>query len=1058
MKKLHTRIAGSSLAIAMAAFLSGSLQAQISVTSAGAPADPFGALPPATSWSSFSIAGAAGTPEDAATLDTMVQGVAASSITAQVESNTGNPPGTSVNSRWSSVGFYLQTRPTVNAATLFMATLRNDSGGNIVSMTVNYDYQNRVNPVAAEVIPGNRVYYSLTGATGSWVPVGNFGNINDFTVQAISIPLDLTSTPWAGGSTMYLLFADDNNLANNDAANDIDNFAVNNVVGGTTTCVAITNQSGSITVPERGSASFSIMATGTPQTIRWYRDGVLIGGANSATYIIPSVVYPGDNGATFRATVSNSICAATSTVVTLTVQQDLTAPTLLSAIGELDPLTITLHFSEPISMNFDVTGFTVFETGTDPDASSYITESATLSNGTNIIVVLHGSTPRTPGVNYSIRVLDVVDASSANNQISPNPTLAPIRATVQLIGFDVDNEWKYDINNGDRTGTGWELPGFDDSAWPSGPAGLGLDVSANGVPIRTTLPYAANGVVTYYRRHFTLPSTTNGVVLTLRDVVEDGAVYYLNGKEVFRNRMPSGAVTFATLATGAPDPTPITGPFNLSITNLLPGDNVLAVEVHQSSATSTDVELAVELAAQIGTFLSGPPVINTQPQSRAVNEGQSVSFTVGAEGALPLHFQWRKDGGDLEDQTNATYAIASAVPSDAGAYTVVITNSFGSVASTAASLTVAADTRAPTIVSVVGNTNLSQIVVTLSDPTPGTGVELTSAQDPSHYQITSAGGNLTVISAVATNVGTNTIITLTTSPRTAGQNYTLTINGVTDRSVAANAVSPNTAPVAATIVLFTFNNTWRYDQSGSDLGTTWKETAFNDSAWPSGPGILGFETTSNTLYFFTNTIGVLPNGTNTVLSLTKPAPDTNRVITYYFRTTVNVPFDPAGATFLMRGYIDDGAILYINGTERLRYNMTNGPGYTNFANAALTEPTPAPSTTYLVTNLTGLVAGANVIAVEIHQDSLGSSDVDWGMQLEAQVTGAVTPPAKVNASFNPGTGQVTISWSGPAGCALQETTQLRSPSSSTVWSASSAANGVAFTPAGPMKFYRLACP
>jgi hypothetical protein len=193
------------------------------------------------------------------------------------------------------------------------------------------------------------------------------------------------------------------------------------------------------------------------------------------------------------------------------------------------------------------------------------------------------------------------------NTISPSPTTLQIRPDAVLIGFDTDNVWKYDINNGDRTGTGWEAIGFDDSAWPSGPAGLGRDVAGNGVPIRTDIPYMTNGVVSYFRKHFTLPGSTNGVTLALRDVVEDGAVYYLNGKEVLRNRMPAGAVTFATLAGGATDPTPIAGPFDLPTTNLVSGDNVLAVEVHQSSATSTDVELAVELVANIAGFGPGAP-------------------------------------------------------------------------------------------------------------------------------------------------------------------------------------------------------------------------------------------------------------------------------------------------------------------------------------------------------------------------------------------------------------------------------------------------------------------
>src|SRR6185295_10497332 len=174
--------------------------------------------------------------------------------------------------------------------------------------------------------------------------------------------------------------------------------------------------------------------------------------------------------------------------------------------------------------------------------------------------------------------------------------------------------------------------------------GLGLDPTAGtgsgpGLPqpvIRTTLPYSATtGWPTYFRKHFNFPGKTNGAVLMLRDVVEDGAVYYLNGQEVLRNRMPATAITFATLATGAPDPTPITGPFNLAITNLQPGDNVLAVAVHQSAVTSSDLEFGAELTATVQEYLSGAPKVTGQPQSQTNAEGANVTFSASVEGGLP---------------------------------------------------------------------------------------------------------------------------------------------------------------------------------------------------------------------------------------------------------------------------------------------------------------------------------------------------------------------------------------------------------------------------------------
>ena len=71
-----------------------------------------------------------------------------------------------------------------------------------------------------------------------------------------------------------------------------------------------------------------------------------------------------------------------------------------------------------------------------------------------------------------------------------------------------------------------------------------------------------------------------------------------------------------------------------------------------------------------------------------VTNGDPVILSVSATGTAPLVFQWQIDGNDLTDETNATLNIAATVPSDAGDYSVVITNLAGLVTSQAATLTV----------------------------------------------------------------------------------------------------------------------------------------------------------------------------------------------------------------------------------------------------------------------------------------------------------------------------------------------------------------------------------
>jgi len=82
------------------------------------------------------------------------------------------------------------------------------------------------------------------------------------------------------------------------------------------------------------------------------------------------------------------------------------------------------------------------------------------------------------------------------------------------------------------------------------------------------------------------------------------------------------------------------------------------------------------------------PIITTQPQSQSVAQGASTSFTVVAQGSGSLTYQWKKDGTNLPGETNTTLSLSNIRPSDAGAYTVVVTNSVNSVTSVNAVLTV----------------------------------------------------------------------------------------------------------------------------------------------------------------------------------------------------------------------------------------------------------------------------------------------------------------------------------------------------------------------------------
>ncbi len=97
---------------------------------------------------------------------------------------------------------------------------------------------------------------------------------------------------------------------------------------------------------------------------------------------------------------------------------------------------------------------------------------------------------------------------------------------------------------------------------------------------------------------------------------------------------------------------------------------------------------AAEVAQLHASEAAAPPVITTQPTSASANVGSSATFTVTATGTAPLAYQWRKDGVNLSGATGATLGLLNVQTNQAGSYSVVITNAWGSITSSVAALTV----------------------------------------------------------------------------------------------------------------------------------------------------------------------------------------------------------------------------------------------------------------------------------------------------------------------------------------------------------------------------------
>jgi hypothetical protein len=119
------------------------------------------------------------------------------------------------------------------------------------------------------------------------------------------------------------------------------------------------------------------------------------------------------------------------------------------------------------------------------------------------------------------------------------------------------------------------------------------------------------GSITYYfRGRFNFAGNPDGARLSLATIVDDGAVFYLNGQEIYRLGMPEGAFTSSTFSARTVTDAALEGPFEVAATGLLVGENVLAVEVHQINTTSSDIVFgaAVDVATlAAASFTPGAP-------------------------------------------------------------------------------------------------------------------------------------------------------------------------------------------------------------------------------------------------------------------------------------------------------------------------------------------------------------------------------------------------------------------------------------------------------------------
>jgi hypothetical protein len=176
------------------------------------------------------------------------------------------------------------------------------------------------------------------------------------------------------------------------------------------------------------------------------------------------------------------------------------------------------------------------------------------------------------------------------------------------------------------------------------------------------------------------------------------------------------------------------------------------------------------------------------------------------------------------------------------------------------------------------------------------------------------------------------------------------------------------APIAP-ISLLAPAATWKYLDGGAAPASGWNQSGFNDSSWSSGSGPFGYgQGNEHTLLSY----GTNPND--------KPASDV-------FRTTFTVTNPHLLTDLTLKLLVDDGAAVYLNGTQIDRFNLAAGATLTNFSQSSVSN---AFQNSWRTSTFAGnlLVAGTNTIAVEVH----GSAPTDNDLRFDAQITAVPITP------------------------------------------------------------------
>jgi hypothetical protein len=250
--------------------------------------------------------------------------------------------------------------------------------------------------------------------------------------------------------------------------------------------------------------------------------------------------------------------------------------------------------------------------------------------------------------------------------------------------------------------------------------------------------------------------------------------------------------------------------------------------------------------------------------------------------------------------------------------------------------------------------------------------------------------------------------------------YTLTLYDLREdnhtfiaRATDSLGISSDSAPITisvgaqlATATLFAIDpvSRWRYNRSGADLGTDWRQPGFDDTLWPDGTTLIADEGTTTVEPIRTRISRFNDQGTY--------------VQTFYFRTYFNFGAVSAAVKLKLRHVVDDGVVFYLNGEEVHRFGIAEGATFNYLTSFAGHENLYEGPYDIAITNL---VEGTNVFAAEVHQSGTSSSDMVFGAELIATF-----PVSRPNLAITRQGTALRVSWT-PGGGVLEAATNPAGP-------------------------------